>query len=92
MSQNGPDLRLKALRRFAIAITVLNLLGHTVLGFEQSWAQPIVSLVVAYSLEILLEVLDAWDKQRPLRFTGGPRAMVDFLLSAHRGFSSSTDD
>jgi enediyne biosynthesis protein E5 len=28
-------------------------------------------------------VLDAWDKQRPLRFTGGPRALVDFLLSAH---------
>ncbi|NEQ87997.1 MAG: enediyne biosynthesis protein UnbU, partial [Moorea sp. SIO2I5] len=32
--------RLGGLRRFAIAITVLNLLGHTVLGFEQSWAQP----------------------------------------------------
>ncbi len=34
------DMRLGALRRFAIAITVLNVLGHTVLGFEQSLAQP----------------------------------------------------
>ena len=31
------DLRLAALRRFAIAITILNVLGHTVLGFEQAW-------------------------------------------------------
>jgi hypothetical protein len=36
--------RLADLRRFAIAITVLNILGHTVLGFEQSWAVPLVSL------------------------------------------------
>ncbi|HBL25338.1 MAG TPA: enediyne biosynthesis protein UnbU, partial [Acidobacteria bacterium] len=34
------DLRLTALRRFAIAITTLNVLGHTVLGFEQAWATP----------------------------------------------------
>ena len=27
---------------------VLNLLGHTVLGFEQSWAQPLAALATAY--------------------------------------------
>ena len=53
------DMRLAALRRFATAITVLNVFGHTVLGFEQSWAQPLVSLLAAYSTEILLEVLES---------------------------------
>lgn len=76
--------RLGGLRRFAIAITVLNLLGHTVLGFEQSWAQPLVALATAYSLELLLEYLDAWGKRRQPRFLGGGVGQaVDFLLSAH---------
>jgi hypothetical protein len=75
--------RLGGLRRFAVAITLLNLLGHTVLGFEQSWAQPLVALATAYSMELLLELLDAWGQQRPLRFAGGIHSLVDFLLSAH---------
>jgi hypothetical protein len=75
--------RLGGLRRFAVAITVLNLLGHTVLGFEQSWAQPLVALATAYSLELLLEVLEAWGQRRPCRFAGGWRPLLDFLLSAH---------
>jgi len=83
MSQNKPDLRLAALRRFAIAITILNLLGHTVLGFEQSWAYPLVALATTYSLELLLEVADARANRRPVRFRGGVRSLVDFLLSAH---------
>lgn len=75
--------RLGGLRRFAVAITLLNLLGHTVLGFEQSWAQPLAALATAYSMELLLELLDAWGQQRPLRFAGGICPLVDFLLSAH---------
>lgn len=75
--------RLCGLRRFATAITVLNLLGHTVLGFEQSWAHPLVALATAYSMELLLEWLDAWGQQRRPRFLGGFRTLVDFLLSAH---------
>jgi Na+-translocating ferredoxin:NAD+ oxidoreductase RnfD subunit len=75
--------RLGGLRRFAVAITLLNLLGHTVLGFEQSWAQPLVALATAYSTELLLELLDAWGQQRPPRFLGGYRRLIDFLLSAH---------
>jgi len=39
--------RIGGLRRFAIAITILNILGHTVLGFEQAWAHPIVALATA---------------------------------------------
>jgi enediyne biosynthesis protein E5 len=83
MSQNKPDLRLAALRRFAIAITLLNLLGHLFFGFEQPWAYPLVALATTYSLELLLEAADARANRRPVRFRGGARAMVDFLLSAH---------
>lgn len=77
------DTRLAGLRRFAFAITLLNLLGHTVLGFEQSWAQPLVSLAAAYGTEILLEWLDAWSARRRPRFLGGPKVLMNFLLSAH---------
>lgn len=75
--------RLGGLRRFATAITVLNILGHTVLGFEQSWAHPLVALVTAYTMELLLEWVDARLSGRSARFAGGPRKLVDFLLSAH---------
>ncbi|HKP13153.1 MAG TPA: enediyne biosynthesis protein UnbU, partial [Blastocatellia bacterium] len=75
--------RLGGLRRFALAITVLNILGHTVFGFEQSLAQPLVALAAAYTLEIAFELIDAWASRRPLKFAGGVRDFVDFLLSAH---------
>jgi Na+-translocating ferredoxin:NAD+ oxidoreductase RnfD subunit len=75
--------RLAGLRRFAVAISLLNILGHTILGFEQSWAQPLVALVTAYSLEILLEWVDAWVNRRTPRFAGSFGQLVDFLLSAH---------
>jgi len=75
--------RLGGLRRFATAITILNLLGHTVLGFEQAWSTPFVALAAAYFTELLLEWADARLSGRPPRFTGGPRRLVDFLLSAH---------
>ncbi|HYV09461.1 MAG TPA: hypothetical protein VE980_00920 [Pyrinomonadaceae bacterium] len=76
--------RLGGLRRFAVAITVLNILGHAFFGFEQSLAQPLVALASAYSVELLLEFIDARCNRRPLRFLGGgPRKFVEFLLSAH---------
>jgi hypothetical protein len=74
--------RLGGLRRFAVSLTVFNLLGHTVLGFEQSWAQPLVGLAAAYAMELVLELLEAWSNGRPLRFRNA-RQLVDFLLSAH---------
>jgi Na+-translocating ferredoxin:NAD+ oxidoreductase RnfD subunit len=76
--------RLGGLRRFAVAITVLNILGHAFFGFEQSLAQPLVALAAAYSTELLLEFIDARCNRRPLRLLGGgPRKFVEFLLSAH---------
>ena len=75
--------RLAALRRFALAITILNVLGHTVLGFEQAWAHPFAALAAAYAMEWLLEVVDARAHGRVARFRGGPQPFVDFFLSAH---------
>ena len=43
-----------------------------------------MALASAYSVELLLEFIDARCNRRPLRFLGGgPRKFVDFLLSAH---------
>lgn len=75
--------RTAGLRRFAIAITILNLAGHTLLGFEQAWLHPLVGLTAAYSTELLLEWVDARASGRRPRFAGGFRTLVDFLLSAH---------
>ena len=83
MQQNWSQLRLGGLRRFAIAITVLNCLGHSFLGFEQSWAQPIVALVTTYSMELLLESIDAMGEHRQPKFLSDPQALIDFLLPAH---------
>jgi len=80
MNPNQPwtqSNRLAGLRRFAIAITALNILGHTVFGFEQSWAQPLVSLAVAYTMEILLDL--AGGRRR----TWLSKETIDFLLPAH---------
>jgi enediyne biosynthesis protein E5 len=77
------DIRVTALRRFAAAITILNVLGHTVLGFEQSVAQPLVALAVAYVLEMLFEWIEARSEGRTPRFLGGKVAFFDFLLPPH---------
>jgi enediyne biosynthesis protein E5 len=78
------NTRTTALRRFAVAITVLNILGHTVLGFEQSLAQPVFSLLTAYSVELLLEYIQSKvDGRRPRFLQGGLSKFVDFLLPAH---------
>lgn len=83
MSASPKDTRLAALRRFGFAITILNLAGHTLLGFEQSWAQPLVSIATAYVLELLVEALDARAAGRRPRFAGGIVRFIDFLLPGH---------
>jgi enediyne biosynthesis protein E5 len=74
---------LPGLRRFAVAITILNVLGHAFFGFEQSFAQPLVSLAAAYSTELVLEAVDACCNYRRPRFAGGLPPLIDFLLSGH---------
>lgn len=78
----NPKLRMFALWYFTTLITAWNLLGHTVLGFEQSWATPITAVTVAIGLHLLLEVIDARTRGRALRFTASPGAFLNFLPAA----------
>lgn len=69
--------------RFSIAITVLNILGHLWLGFEQSWATPFVALAASYGTELAGEFATARAERRTPRFVGSLRNLIVFLLSAH---------
>ena len=77
------DPRLAALRRFAVGITFLNIVGHLVLGFEQSWAHYVVAVVSAWVIDLTLEVVEARTKDRTSVLQKGLRPTVDFLLPAH---------
>jgi hypothetical protein len=78
------DPRYLALRNFAISISVFNLLGYTVLGFEQPWLWPILSVLAAYATEFIFETIGAWSQHRAPRYAGrGPRGVMEFLLPAH---------
>lgn len=84
--QNKPpvDRRLPALRRFGLAISVLTTLGQTVLGFEPGWIHVFAALATAYSVEALLEVIDARIVGRPYGWSGGGKGkVIDFFLPAH---------
>lgn len=75
--------RLGGLRRFAIAITVLNVLGHLWFGFEQPWIVPFVAVGTACATELCLEIVEAYAAGRRVRFGGGVVRTIDFFLSAH---------
>lgn len=78
-----PDKRLMALQRFAASITVLTIAGHVFLGFEQAPITPIFVALWAYALEIALETVNSRvNKTRP-RYSGGPQALISFLLPTH---------
>jgi enediyne biosynthesis protein E5 len=79
----GQARRLGGLRRFAVAITVFNILGHTVFGFEESWAQPIASLATAYGFELLGEWIDARAAGKRPYFLEGWKQLCNCLLPAH---------
>jgi Na+-translocating ferredoxin:NAD+ oxidoreductase RnfD subunit len=82
MSQ-GTDPRIQALRRFAVSITVFNIVGHLLLGFEQSYVTPFVGLLTAYTVSLFLETLDARAHGIRPRFAGSFTELVNFLLPAH---------
>ena len=78
------DTRLSGLWRFAIAITTLNVFGHTVLGFEQPSIVPFVVLATAYGLEIAIEARGRVGVATVgPGSSAGPRALAEFLLPAH---------
>ncbi|MEU6405222.1 hypothetical protein [Streptomyces sp. NPDC046985] len=79
-----PDARYLALRNFAISISVLNVFGYTLLGFEQPWLWPLVCVLTGYTTEIVLETVSAWAQERAPRFLGrGARGVYEFLLPSH---------
>lgn len=77
------DNRLTALRRFAIAITVLNIFGHTILGFEQSLLQLFICLGTGYFLALFFELLKSKSQKRKAAYSGSIQKLIDFLLPAH---------
>jgi hypothetical protein len=84
VAKAAPDPRYLALRNFALSISVFNIFGYTLLGFEQPWLWPFLAVAVGYSTELIMEVISAWAYQRTPRFRGnGARGMYEFLLPAH---------
>jgi len=83
MKTKKKDMRVQALIRFASAITILNILGYSFLGFENSYAHPFVALLTGYSIELLLEFILAKTSNRTPKYAGGAKQLFIFLLPAH---------
>ncbi|MFE9749003.1 enediyne biosynthesis protein UnbU [Saccharothrix saharensis] len=83
MTKTARDRRSAALRRFGLSITVLTVLGHTVLGFEQAYVTPVVAVLAGLAAEIVLDSVEAATERRRPRWFGRPGAVVDFLLPAY---------
>ena len=77
--KGNPKLRLFALWYFTTLMIVWNVIGHTVLGFEQSWATPLTAVATAIAVSLLLEWIDARSKNRQLRFAGSVGSFLNFL-------------
>jgi hypothetical protein len=71
-----------ALWYFGLLILFGTIIGHTVLGFEQSWADPVVALLTAGACQLLLEWIDSRAKSRPFRALGGFSKLAIFFMPA----------
>lgn len=81
---DGKDPRYLALRNFAASMSVLNILGYTVFGFEQPWTWPFFALAIGYTTEILVEYVAARATGRRPGYSGnGVWGMYTFLLPTH---------
>lgn len=75
----NPKLRLFALWYFTTLMTVWNVVGHTILGFEQSWATPVTAVFTAITISMLLDWVDAKARNREVRFTSSLGSFLNFL-------------
>ncbi len=75
----NPKLRLFALWYFTTLMILWNVLGHTVLGFEQSWATPVTAVLTAIAVSMLLDWIDARARNREVRFAGSVGNFLNFL-------------
>jgi hypothetical protein len=75
---------IKALRRFAISISIFNIVGYIFLGFEQPWIWPIVAILTGYTTELVFETIGARVENRDPRYKGGGlKGLIEFLFPAH---------
>ncbi|MGH3950225.1 MAG: enediyne biosynthesis protein UnbU, partial [Pseudonocardiaceae bacterium] len=65
------------------SITALTVLGHLMLGFEQSPLTPVAAVLTSYVVALLLEQLDCWARGRTPEYAGGFGSLVTFLLPPH---------
>jgi len=77
--RKDPRMRFFALWYFTCLLSLWTILGDTVLGFEQSYAQPVVGVLTACAVAFLLEGLDARMNRRAPRFTGSWMNAANFL-------------
>lgn len=78
----NPNLRLFALWYFTILMIVWNILGHTILGFEQSHAAVVVAIGTAIFAQLFLEWVDAKARNREVRFAGSWTNLLNSLPAA----------
>jgi enediyne biosynthesis protein E5 len=76
------QLRLFALWYFATLMIAWNIAGHTFLGFEQSWAHPVVAVLAACVTQLILEWIDARSIGRKPRYRGSVANFLNFLPPA----------
>jgi enediyne biosynthesis protein E5 len=80
--QNSPRHRLFALWYFTILLIAWNILGHTVLGFEQSTAHVLVAIGTAIAAQFFFDGLHAWKSNRRPRFLSGASGFINSLPPA----------
>ncbi|GAA3004339.1 enediyne biosynthesis protein UnbU [Streptosporangium longisporum] len=80
----GGRRRGRASRWAAASLTLLTVLGHTVLGFEQPWSAPVAGALTGVVAALVLETVEARAWRRPVRYLGVPGARVlDLLLPSY---------
>ncbi|RKR86875.1 hypothetical protein BDK92_1144 [Micromonospora pisi] len=81
---DGRDPRYLALRNFAISMSIFNILGYSIFGFEQPWTWPLLALLVGYATEFACATIAAWaGKRRPEYAGNGAWGVYTFLLPTH---------
>jgi hypothetical protein len=78
----NPKLRFFALWYFATLITLWTIAGHTILGFEQSYALPVAALLTAFGASFLLEWANSKATGKPPRYSGSWTNFFNFLPPA----------
>jgi hypothetical protein len=78
----NPRLRYFALWYFTFLLTVWTVAGNVFLGFEQSYAQPVIGVVAAVLAQLLFEWADARGKNRPVRGTQDWKSFITVLPPA----------